>query len=201
VETNAERWNHNIHYHPMVLDVIPDRAQRALDVGCGEGTLARRLRAVVPHVTAIDSDQASVDLARLQGRVADIDYLLGDFLDFPFEPGSFDVIASVATLHHMDARLALGRMRDLLRPGGVLAIIGLARPGSPADVPVVLAGVVATRFHHLTKEYWEHPSPTVWPPPETYAGMRLLAEGVLPGVRFRRRLLWRYTLTWTKPYC
>ncbi|MGH7866262.1 MAG: class I SAM-dependent methyltransferase, partial [Candidatus Dormibacteraceae bacterium] len=34
---------------------------------------------------------------------AGIDYLLGDFLTYPFEPSSFksgDVIASVATLHH-----------------------------------------------------------------------------------------------------
>jgi len=92
-------------------------------------------------------------------------------------------------------------MRDLLRPGGTLAIIGLARPDLPADLPAVIASVVATRLHHLTKKQkqWSHPSPTVWPPPETYAGIRRLAARDLPEVRYRRHLLWRYSLIWTKP--
>lgn len=197
--TRTEPWNHNIHYHPVILDAIPDGAQRALDVGCGEGTLVRQLRSAVPHVTAIDADRASIDFARQQDLGTNIDYLLGDFLTFPFEPNSFDLVTSVATVHHMNASTALGRMRDLLRPGGVLAIIGLARPDLPADLPFVCASAVATRVHRLTKNCWEHPSPTVWPPPETYAGMRHLALRALPGVRYRRHLLWRYSLTWTKP--
>ncbi|MDQ2706137.1 MAG: class I SAM-dependent methyltransferase [Actinomycetota bacterium] len=183
----------------MILDAIPARAQRALDVGCGEGTLARELRAVVPQVTAIDADPASIDLARQQDSGAHIDYLLGDFLTYPFEPNSFDLVTSVAALHHMDAHTALHRMRDLLRPGGTLAIIGLARPDLPADLPAVIASVVATRLHHLAKKRWSHPSPTVWPPPETYAGIRRLAARDLPEVRYRRHPLWRYSLIWTKP--
>jgi len=37
----GRRWNHNIHYHRRILGAIPENAQRALDVGCGEGMLAR----------------------------------------------------------------------------------------------------------------------------------------------------------------
>jgi SAM-dependent methyltransferase len=193
----AEPWNHNIHYHRLILDAIPPAARRALDVGCGEGTLARQLRAFVPHVTAIDTDSASIALAR--GAGPDIEYLLGDFLTFPFQPASFDFIASVATLHHMDAGAALSRMRDLLRPGGTLAIIGLPRPALPADLPWLLASKAGSAFHRLTRRYWEHPSPTLWPPPETYAGMRRIAARILPGARLCRHLLWRYSLVWTKP--
>ncbi|MBV9847962.1 MAG: class I SAM-dependent methyltransferase [Kutzneria sp.] len=181
-----------------MVDSVPEGARRALDVGCGEGMLARRLHRVVPEVVGIDRDRASIDLARAQGDSAGIEYVLGDFLDFPFEPASFDVIVSVATLHHMDAATALGHMRDLLRPGGVLAVVGLAR-SRPGGLPVDLAGAVAHRLHLLTKKHWEHPSPTVWPPPETYADMRRIASEILPGVRYRRHLLWRYSLTWTKP--
>lgn len=60
----TEPWNHNVHYHPVVLGAIPRNAVRALDVGCGQGALARRLRAVVPQVAAIDLDPTSIDLAR-----------------------------------------------------------------------------------------------------------------------------------------
>jgi SAM-dependent methyltransferase len=199
VTTKSGRWNHNIHYHPVIFDVIHGQPEQVLDIGCGEGALARELRAVAPQVTAIDTDPASIDLARQQDRGSRINYLLGDFLTFPFEPNSFDVIASVATLHHMDATVALGRMRDLLRPGGTLAVIGLARPDLPADLPFVLAATIATQYCKITRTYWEHPSPTIWPPPQTYAGMRRLAGQTLPGVRYRRHLLWRYSLTWTKP--
>ena len=197
--TKSERWNHNIHYHPVIFDAIHGHPEQALDVGCGEGALTRELRAVVPQVTAIDADPASIDLARQQDRGSRIDYLLGDFLTFPFEPNSFDVIASVATLHHMDTTAALARMRDLLRPGGTLAVVGLARTRIPLDLPIELAAVIAHRFHLLTKSLWQHPSPTLWPPPHTYSEMRRLAAEVLPGVRYQRHLLWRYSLTWTKP--
>lgn len=126
----AERWNHNLHYHRVVLDTVPDRCRRALDVGCGEGSLARDLRRAVPHVVAVDLHEPSIRLARRQDA-AGIDFLVGDFLSDLFEPASFDLVASVAALHHMDARLALRRMRDLLRPGGRLAVVGLARASYP----------------------------------------------------------------------
>jgi hypothetical protein len=33
----------------------------------------------------------------------------------------------------------------------------------------------------------------------TYAEMQALARPALPGVRYRRTLLWRYSLAWAKP--
>ncbi|MEV7803208.1 class I SAM-dependent methyltransferase [Microbispora sp. NPDC088329] len=194
---DGTRWNTNIHYHPRILGAVPDGARRALDVGCGEGMLARQLRKSVPHVTGIDLHAPSVEQARGYGD--DVDYVLGDFLTHPFEPASFDVVASVATLHHMDAATGLARMRDLLRPGGVLAVVGLARSTIPRDLPRELAGVVAFAVHRAVKGHWEHPSPIVWPPPVTYPQMRALAAEILPGSRYRRHLLWRYSVVWRKP--
>jgi SAM-dependent methyltransferase len=191
----VERWNHNIHYHPLVLSAVPAGARNALDVGCGEGMLARALRERVPDVTGIDLDPDSLDLARAHDD--DITYVLGDALTHPLP--SFDFIATVATLHHMDASTALTRLSSLLRPGGTLVVVGCARVSSIADVPFELAGIVSHRVHKRTKGWWEHPSPILWPPPETYSGMRRLARSLLPGVRYRRRALWRYSLIWTKP--
>ncbi|MGH9064388.1 MAG: class I SAM-dependent methyltransferase [Acidimicrobiales bacterium] len=61
---DGTRWNHNLQYHQVVLDALPEGCRSALDVGCGEGTLARQLWQSVPVVVGIDRDQASVDLAR-----------------------------------------------------------------------------------------------------------------------------------------
>lgn len=193
------RWNHNIHYHPLVLAAVPPGCNTALDVGCGEGTLTRQLRSTVPSVIGIDLDERSIELARAQADGTGIEYLQADFLTHPFTPGSFDLITSVAVLHHMDTAAALTRMRELLRPGGVLAVIGLPRTRLPHDLPYELAAVMAHRWHLLRHGYWEHPSPTVWPPPDTFADLRRTAERLLPGVRLHRHVMWRYSLVWAKP--
>jgi SAM-dependent methyltransferase len=199
VTKRDQQWNHNIHYHRLILQAVPPGCQRVLDVGCGEGALARQLVRLVPHVVGIDQDAASIGLARRQDPDGEIGFIRGDFLTHPFAPASFGMITSVAALHHMDARAAFGQMSQLLAPGGTLAIVGLARSRLPADLPWEAAAVIAHQGHKLTRTYWEQPSPTVWPPPLTYAEIRTLARQALPGVRYRRHLLWRYSLIWTKP--
>jgi 2-polyprenyl-3-methyl-5-hydroxy-6-metoxy-1,4-benzoquinol methylase len=195
---DPERWNHNIHLHPLILEAVPAGARRALDVGCGEGMLTRELRSQVDEVVGIDLDGPSIELARAAGGEG-IEYVPGDVLTHPLAPGSFDLVASVATLHHMDSAAGLGRMGELLRPGGVLVVVGLARTRSPLDLAYDLGGAVTTRWLERTRTYWEHSAPMVWPPPQSYGQLRRTAERVLPGVRYRRHVLWRCSLTWTKP--
>lgn len=196
---DGQRWNHNLHYHRVILDALPPACRRALDVGCGEGALTRQLRERVPEVVGIDVDAASVDLARRHDRTGEIAYLTGDFLTVDLDGESFDAIVSVAALHHMDAVTALTRMRDLLRPGGVLAVVGLARSRLPADVPLDVAATIANRLYRLKHGYWETPSPKLWPPPMTYPQVRALATALLSGSHFQRHLLWRYSVIWRKP--
>jgi SAM-dependent methyltransferase len=198
VSGQERRWNHNIHYYPLVLAAVPPGCQRALDVGCGEGMLARQLAHRVPHVVGIDQDPASIALASQQGSDGQIEFLCDDFLTYPFPSASFGLIACVAGLHHMDAARALARMSQLLVPGGILVIVGLAQ-SRPPDPLWDAAAVIANLRHRLTKGYWQHPSPTVWPPPHTYRQIRALAGEMLPAVRYRRHLLWRYSLIWAKP--
>lgn len=164
-----ERWNHNIHLHPVVLDAVPAGAQRALDVGCGEGMLTRDLGRVVPEVIGLDLHRPSLELALSQQCGARTSYVQGDILDHPFEPESFDVVASIATLHHMDAVVGLEAMRRLVRPGGVLVVVGLARSRLPRDLPWELAGAVSTRWLKRSRTYWEHSAPIVWRRPPAHA--------------------------------
>jgi SAM-dependent methyltransferase len=198
VSPEPSPWNHNIHYHPLILGAVPPGCQRGLDVGCGEGLLARELRQVVPHVVAIDSDGPVIGRARQQDAGFGVEYVTGDFLGYGFAAESFDVIVSVAALHHMDPAAALRRMRELLRPEGILAVVGLARSRA-RDLPADALGVIAHRFLLVGKSYEQVNAPIIWPPPQTYAQVRRIAGEVLPGARYRRHLLWRYSLTWTKP--
>lgn len=201
IETaDEDRWNSNIEYHALVARSIPDEAKDVLDIGCGEGMLSRRLRRNHAQVTGIDADPRSIDLAREQSdRNLGITYLCEDFNDHPFADESFDAIVSVATLHHLDARAGLRRMSSLLRPGGTLVVIGLARSRIPCDLGWEAVSALTFLPHRLVRKRWEHPSPMVWPPPHTYGELRTLSTEVLPGSRFRRHLQWRYSLVWTKP--
>src|SRR5437763_8969577 len=170
-------WSHNLHYHRVILDAIPPGCERALDVGCGTGALTRRLKRLVPHVTGIDRDERSIQLARAHPGGAGIRYLLADFLIAPLEPASADLVTSIASLHHMDARTALRRMSDLLRPGGVLAVVGLARASWPADLAPEIPAVIGTQLHPAASAIrrrraggpaMAYQPPVIWPPPLTY---------------------------------
>ncbi|MWV51577.1 methyltransferase domain-containing protein (plasmid) [Rathayibacter sp. VKM Ac-2803] len=194
----AGRWNNNIHYHRLILDAVPPGARRALDVGTGNGLLAAELHDRIPDVTGLDLDAAVLNSAL--GEDEGVNWLLGDVMTFPFRAASFDVVASVATLHHLpDLDRALTRMAELTAPGGVVAVVGLARSTRPVDRLYDLAGVVQQRAYSRRYGLWDHTAPIVWPPPHSYDDVRRSASRAMPGARWHRLALWRYALIWNKP--
>jgi SAM-dependent methyltransferase len=192
----AHPWSHNDHYRRWVLRQVPPGARRALDVGCGTGGLVRALAAVVPDVTGIDPDERVVALAGPGGRV-------GDLLSVPPEP-AYDLVTAVAVVHHLPPAAALAHLRALLRPGGRLVVVGCYRASTRSDhlvgllaVPAnLLVGLVRTR--HAPAARVAMSAPTA-PARESLPELRAIAARLLPGARVRRRLFWRYTLTWTAP--
>lgn len=194
-DPDAGKWNHNIHYQPLLLDAIVG-CDRVLDVGSGDGVLTRTIARTGATVVGLERDDETIR----RGREAEpaVPYVQGDLLAAPFAPETFDAVVSVATLHHVDMVDGLRAMTSLLRPGGVLAIIGIARSKRIRDLPRDLAGAVGTRWHQRTKGLWEHSAPMCWPPPLTFAECRRTAEAVLPGVEYRRLVLWRYSLVWRR---
>lgn len=192
------RWNHDIRYHRLILKAVPPGARTALDVGTGDGLLAHDLRNLVPHVTGLDLDADVLDRARaLDDRVQ---WVQGDVRTVPFPHNAFDVVASVDTLHHLpDIEAALHRMADLTAPGGVLAVVGLARSSTPLDRLYDAAGTLEHRVLQRRRQVGEHSAVTARPPQHTYAQVRRAARRVLPEMRWRRLPLWRYAIVWTKP--
>ncbi len=162
-------WNHGIHYCRLIRGAVPAGARRAPGVGCRGGMLARMLRQVAGEVTAIDADGPTVETARAGDNGAGVEYVRGDFRSQDFPPASFDLIASVAALHHMGERAALRRMNDLLRPGGMLAVVGLARSRRPPDLSADLAAVPVQLAFKARRGCARVNAPTRWPPARTYA--------------------------------
>ncbi|MET9026379.1 methyltransferase domain-containing protein [Nocardia sp. NPDC004168] len=184
-------WNHNTRYHSWLLKQVPLSARTALDIGCGDGLLAGKLAGRGLAVTGIDVDS---DIIAAAPATTGVSLEQADFLDYA---GSFDVVTTVATLHHVSLRAGLTALRDLVAPGGVLAVVGLWKMTPRTDfhyfplVPLTRAMDLAHRVS------W--PSARTRDPVDGYAEIRSAAAELLPGARMRRRLMWRYTLLWHKP--
>lgn len=102
----------------FVAASLPELPCRVLEVGAGDGELAAALATRGYSVTAIDPqapDSSIVQKVPLEG-----------FLD----PGPFDAVVAITSLHHIhDLQAALDQIRRLLRDGGrlILAEFGWER--------------------------------------------------------------------------
>lgn len=202
----AHPWSHNDAFAGFVLRharaVHRRGGDTALDVGCGTGTLLRRLSGVFPAVVGIEPDIAAAAVAAERCRTLPVRVENRGF--GPERPAAYDLIVFVASLHHLPLKDALEEARAAMRPGGRIVVVGLARE-TPADALRSGVSLVLNPLVGLVR----HPAPATRPstqvhaptadPTETFEEVRTVARTVLPGIRMRRRLFWRYTAWWTAP--
>jgi 2-polyprenyl-3-methyl-5-hydroxy-6-metoxy-1,4-benzoquinol methylase len=192
-------WNHNIHYHDLVLGSVPRPCRRALDVGCGTGLLARRLAGRCDEVVAIDLDHDTISGARASNvSESRIRFIEGDVMTHSFFDESFDFIAAVAALHHLPLSAALARFQTLLNAGGTLAVIGLYRAHAIEDYFWAAAALPTSWILRWILGQTDVAAP-LQAPAETLDEIRGACESLLPGAIVRRHLLFRYSITWRKP--
>ena len=193
-------WNHNTHHHRWLLGALPARVGTAVDVGCGDGLLLERLARRCAEVVGLEPDPATA--ARARARTAGSDQVRVEttgLLEWPAAEGSVDVVCAVASLHHLDLVTALERVRALLRPGGVLVVVGLAREEGWVDHLAGAAGLVAARALEARHGGARDPGVPVRDPGLSWAETRAAYAAVLPGTQLRRRVLWRHTALWRRP--
>ncbi len=92
--------------------------RRVLEVGCGWGAFAARVRdELTPDVVAVDLSPRMVELSRERG----LDARVADVAALPFADGSFDcVVANWMLYHAPDIDLALAELARVLGRGGRL---------------------------------------------------------------------------------
>jgi SAM-dependent methyltransferase len=92
---------------------------RVLDLGCGPGNL---LDYLAPHGEVYGSDFSS-DALRFCSERGYRRLFRADFHSLPIQAESFDLITCIDVIEHLeDDRRALGELRRILRPAGVLVI-------------------------------------------------------------------------------
>jgi SAM-dependent methyltransferase len=111
--------------------------QRVLDIGCGTGTLALMIKQRNPqaHVFGIDGDASVLAIARRKFAQAGLDITLEQAMSFalPFEPDSFDRVASSLMLHHLTRENKLRTLREaarILKPGAELHVADFGKPAN-----------------------------------------------------------------------
>jgi SAM-dependent methyltransferase len=97
---------------------------RGLDVGCGTGALAHRLAATGWEMSGIDPSQGMLDvMAREAPEVAGV---RGEGSSLPFGADEFDLVLTVAALHHIAepaaVRATLIEMARVCKPSGHIVV-------------------------------------------------------------------------------
>lgn len=108
---------------------LPRAAYDVLDVGTGSGHVACLLASMGHRVTGVDLADGMLERAREHAaRMPRAPYFVrGDAVDPPFPPGTFDaVVGRYLTWTLREPDRAFAAWRQLLRPGGRLALVDTA---------------------------------------------------------------------------
>jgi len=111
--------------------------ERALDLGCGTGELARLVTHHFPaaRVVAADFTDAMVRHAQAASdrQRARLGFARANALELPFASGTFDLVTNAFLARNLaDLPIAFAEMCRVLRPGGTLLTLEITEPVSPA---------------------------------------------------------------------
>src|SRR5579862_1022252 len=126
-------------------DYVPGKSWKALaeallklmppmviaDLGAGDGSFSLLLAQSAKKVIAIDSSAKMIEFAREQAHrhhVKNVDYRLGDMEELPIDDEAVDLVFFSQSLHHaLHPQHAIAEAARILRPGGRIAILDLAK--------------------------------------------------------------------------
>jgi ubiquinone/menaquinone biosynthesis C-methylase UbiE len=124
----ADAYRHRPPYPPEVFDlllrIITDRPRTVLDIGAGEGALARPLAARVDHVDAVDISAAMIEVGRHRpgGDQPNLRWIVGA-VETVGLGGPYALVTAGASLHWMPWKQTLSRLAPAMTDNAFLAIV------------------------------------------------------------------------------
>jgi SAM-dependent methyltransferase len=139
-----ERWRPR--YCTELFDCVVKRAalgpgRRSLEIGPGTGQATGFALQTGADCTAIElGENLAAFCERKFSSHPNFHLVRGDFATYPFEPSTFDLVYSATTIQWIGEDVAYPRCRDLLRPGGTLAMF-LLRSDYQSPNPALFADI------------------------------------------------------------
>jgi SAM-dependent methyltransferase len=132
-ETHAGWWQDQFtdgadpEYEEQILPLVTEHLQgagRVLDVGCGEGQVARHVTRTVAGSTVVGVDPSVAQLVVARERGGGPMYARGAADALPLDDGSCDAVVACLVFEHITAvDEALAEVARVLRPGGVFLFL------------------------------------------------------------------------------
>lgn len=105
-----------------------------VDLGAGDGYLARAVALKVDTVIAVDISGAMISELRKKAAregIKNIQTIVGDGCDVPLDDGSVDIVCANMFLHHIEEPItAVREMSRILKPGGKVFLADLTEHGN-----------------------------------------------------------------------
>jgi 2-polyprenyl-3-methyl-5-hydroxy-6-metoxy-1,4-benzoquinol methylase len=123
-----DKWDHNQQYQKYLLKNIPENCNCILDVGCGTGELAKKLIPFSKEIIGIDVSENMINEAKKRNYDKKVNYIKISVEKYLEETEKqFDVIISIAALHHMNEEEILKAMKAKLAKDGRILILDLVK--------------------------------------------------------------------------
>jgi SAM-dependent methyltransferase len=130
-EPDAFAWRFNI---PAFLELVPPPGRLTLDLGCGEGRVARELMKRGHTVKGVDASATLVDAAR--GGDPPVDAAHADASNLPLGDASADIVVAFMALQSVeDLKGAVAEAGRVLVPDGALCVAIVHPMNSVEEAP------------------------------------------------------------------
>lgn len=125
----------DVFKHKLTLQARILPGMKALDLGCGTGTLTMMLKKEYPNasITGLDGDPEVLDIAREKSGGLNIQWDQGMAYALPYPDTSFDRVVTSLVIHHLireDKQRAFAEVYRVLKPNGELYVLDFGAPHS-----------------------------------------------------------------------